>query len=79
MRTCLPLLLNILIACMYNNGHWGTDADLVAASALLQMDIYVANKYIIRRIMTKEEICWSRIRASNNNNNNNNNHALYKN
>ena len=60
--------------CMYNNGNWGTDAELIAASALLQTDIYVANKIYHSEDSDEAEIRWSRIRASNNNNNN---HALY--
>lgn len=30
--------------CMYNTGNWGSDVELMAASALLKTDIYVANK-----------------------------------
>ena len=61
---------------MYNNGNWGTDAELIAASALLQTDIYIANKIYHSEDSDEAEIRWSRIRASNNNNNNNN-YALY--
>ena len=52
---------------MYQPGVWGTDAELMAASALLQTDIYAANgiyrdpKSIVRRVR------WSLIRPSNNN------------
>ena len=46
---------HLIRTCMYNNGNWGTNAELIAASALLQMDIYVAKKYIIRKIVTMKK------------------------
>ena len=60
--------------CMYNDGNWGTDAELLTASALLQTDIYVANKVYHTEDSKVADIRWSRIRASNINNKN---HALY--
>ena len=60
--------------CMYNNGNWGTDAGLIAASAPLQTEIYVVNKIYHSEDSDEAEKRWSRIKSSNNNNNN---HALY--
>ena len=59
--------------CVYNNGNWGTDAGLIAASAPLQTEIYVANKIYHSEDSDEAEKRWSRIKPSNNNNN----HALY--
>ena len=56
--------------CMYDNGIWGTDAELVTASALLQADIYVANKAYQTEETLTTDIRWSRLRASNNYNKN---------
>ena len=71
-------VMHISNSCMYQNGIWGTDAELIAASAILQSDIYVANRTYTTSDTTPPDILWSRIRASNNNNNNNNNnYALY--
>ena len=65
---------HLSITCMYNDGNWGTDAELITASALLQTDIYVANKVYCTEDSKVADIRWSRIRSSNINNKN---HALY--
>ncbi|KAI6653978.1 hypothetical protein LOD99_3154 [Oopsacas minuta] len=55
---------------MSSNGSWATDAELIAASALLEADIYVANKIYRTEGSLDTEIRWSRLRASNNYTNN---------
>ena len=52
--------------CMYNDGNWGTDTELITASALLEADIYIANKVFRTKESITTGISWSRIRASNN-------------
>ena len=59
---------------MYQSGFWGTDAELMAASALLQTDIYVANSFYKTPESIVREVRWSLIRPSNNNNKT---HAIY--
>ena len=46
--------------CMYNNGNWGADAELIAPSALLQTHIYVANKIYHLQDSNEAEIRCSR-------------------
>ena len=45
------------------DGKWGGDVELMAISAILQTDIYVANIY--EQADEVSEIRWSRIRSSN--------------
>ena len=52
---------------MYQLGQWGTDAELMAASALLQTDIYVANKVYKPSNSIVSQIRWSLIRPSSSN------------
>ena len=59
---------------MYQSGFWGTDAELMAASALLQTDICVANSFYKTPESIVRELRWSLIRPSNNNNKT---HAIY--
>ena len=56
--------------CMYNTGNWGSDVELMAASALLKTDIYVANKIYRTDDSIISEVRWSRIRSSNDNSKN---------
>ena len=60
--------------CMYNDGNLGTNAQLLTVSALLQTDIYVANKVYRTQDSKVTDIRSSRIGASNINSKD---HALY--
>ena len=42
--------------CMYNNGNWDTDAELIAASALLQTDIYVVKNMGQRNLRDRSSL-----------------------
>ena len=52
---------------MYVPGTWGSDVELMAASAILETDIYVANKIYRLPGSLIPEVRWSRISASNDN------------
>ena len=45
-------------------GVWGGDVELMAISAILECDVYVANRY--NQIGNTFEVRWSRIRSSDN-------------
>ena len=60
--------------CMYNEENWGSDVELMAASAMLKTDIYVANKIYLTNESIIPEVRWSRIRSSNDNSKDN---AIY--
>ncbi|KAI6659466.1 hypothetical protein LOD99_10767 [Oopsacas minuta] len=51
---------------MSSNGSWATVAELIAASAQLEADIYVANKIYRTEGSLDTEIRWLRLSASNN-------------
>ena len=55
---------------MYVAGTWGSDVELMAASALLRTDIYVANQMYRTPDSIIPEVRWSRICASTNNSEN---------
>ena len=54
-------------SAMYVAGTWGSDVELMAASALLKTDIYVANRIYRTPDSLIPEVRWSRICASNDN------------
>ena len=45
---------------------WATDAEVMAASAILDADIYVANDDYINERTLSREVRWNLLRASNN-------------
>ena len=59
---------------MYKSGEWASDVELMTASALLNTDIYIANRIYKSTDSLIPEVRWSRIRPSNNNNQN---YAIY--
>ena len=53
--------------CMCNEGFWGSDVELMTASALLKTDIYVANRIYRTEDSIIPEVRWLRISSSNSN------------
>ena len=52
---------------MYKSGEWASDVELMTASALLNTDIYIANRIYKSTDSLIPEVRWSRIRPSNTN------------
>lgn len=51
---------------MLDSGTWGSDIELMAASALLETDIYVASEYKTLHYDDLSDVRWNFIRGSNN-------------